>query len=166
MRVHAAGAGLALALSSTFSLALAAGAGAVSAAQPGNAAAPYCPNAAHARPAKVPPDLAAAVAGTFAISGGAAPDAAYVRCAGPTLMGCIVGANLVCDKADTRRALPGATAWCRSNPGSASIPMSATGHGTIYAWSCRGSRAVAGKIVMPVDRQGYIAGNWKEIRLP
>jgi hypothetical protein len=79
-------------------------------------------------------------------------------------MACTVGANLDCDKADTRRALPGATAWCRDNPGATGIPMAATGRATIYEWSCKGRRAVAGKVAMPIDPQGYIADNWKEIR--
>jgi hypothetical protein len=42
--------------------------------------------------------------------------------------------------------------------------MSATGHATIYEWSCQGSRAIAGKAVMAVDPRGYIAESWQEIR--
>jgi hypothetical protein len=124
----------------------------------------YCPNPAHAKPGTVPTDLTGAVAKIFEIDDATVRDAAFVRCVGPKLMGCYVGANLDCFKADTRRALPGATAWCRENPGSKDIPMSATGHATIYAWSCKGRRAVAGKTVMTVDPRGYIAENWKEIR--
>jgi hypothetical protein len=130
---------------------------------PALAAGNYCPDPAHARPAKTPPDLAAAVAKAFAIDEATASGASFVRCAGPKLMGCYVGANLVCDKADTRRKLPGATAWCRDNPGSAGVPMAATGHATIYEWSCKGRRAIAGKPVIAVDRGGYIAENWREI---
>jgi hypothetical protein len=127
------------------------------------AAAPYCPNPAHTSPAKVPADLTAAVAKTFQIDNGAAGGAAYVRCAGPKLLGCYIGANLDCFKAETRRKLPGATAWCRDNPGSSVVPMAATGHDTIYAWSCNGRRAVAGRAMVTVDPQGYIAENWKEM---
>jgi hypothetical protein len=130
---------------------------------PAYAASPYCPNPAHARPAKVPPSLVASVAAAFNIDKSAALNTASVRCAGATLMGCYVGANLDCDKANTRRVLPGATAWCRSNPNAANIPMVATGHDTVYEWSCKGKRAVAGKQVMQVDPQGYIADNWKVI---
>jgi hypothetical protein len=133
-------------------------------AQTVEATMPYCPNPAHARPAKVPPALTEAVAKTFQIEASVLRDAAYVRCVGPKLMGCYVGANIPCFKADTRRTLPGATTWCRDNPGSKFIPMSATGHDTIYAWSCNGRRAVAGKVVATVDPQGYIADSWKEIR--
>jgi hypothetical protein len=132
--------------------------------QPAAAADRYCPNPTHASPAKVPLDLVPAVAKTFQIDNGAVRDAGYVRCAGPKLMGCYIGANLDCFKAETHRVLPGATAWCRQNPGSQIIPMSATGHDTIYEWSCHGRRAVAGRTMVTIDPQGYIAENWKEIR--
>jgi hypothetical protein len=124
---------------------------------------PYCPNPAHGTPAKVPPDLVAAVAKAFAIDAAAMRNGAFVRCVGNKLMACAVGANLVCDKADQRRELPGANAWCKDNPRSDSIPMFATGHATIYEWSCKRRRAVSGKVVVTVDLQGYIAENWKEV---
>src|SRR5262245_58732349 len=73
------------------------------------AADPYCPNPAHVTPAKVPPDLAPAVAKTFGIDSTVVANGAFVRCVGAKLMACAVGANLVCDKADQRRELPGAT---------------------------------------------------------
>jgi len=133
-------------------------------AQPAIAAELYCPNPAHAAPGKTPADLADSVARAFQIDAVEARDASYVRCVGAKLMGCAVGANLDCFKADARRALPGATAWCRDNPDAESIPMAATGHATIYDWSCKGGRAIPGKAVTNVDPQGYIADNWKEIR--
>ena len=132
--------------------------------QPATAKGPYCPNPAHAKPGKVPADLIGAVARRFQIDNNLARDVAFVRCVGPKLMGCYIGANLDCDKAEKSRTLPGATAWCRKNPGSKIIPMSATGHDTIYEWSCNGRRAVVGPAMMTVDSQGYIADNWKEIR--
>ena len=137
---------------------------AVSPVKPGLAAGAYCPNPDHATPRKVPADLMSAVATTFQIDNDAVRKAAFVRCAGPKLIGCYIGANLDCDKAETSRSLPGATAWCRGNPGSKIIPMSATGHDTIYEWSCKGRHAVAGKAMVTVDPQGYIADNWREIR--
>ncbi len=127
------------------------------------AAAAYCPSPAHAKPQTVPPELVHAVAAAFGIDNAAVGTAAVVRCVGAKVMGCTVGANLNCDKADTRRTLPGATDWCRHNPGSEGIPMSATGHATIYDWSCKGGRTVAGKIVTAVDPQGYVTDNWKEL---
>ena len=79
-------------------------------------------------------------------------------------MACTVGANLNCGKADMRRALPGAAAYCRENPDSTFIPMFATGHDTIYDWRCAGGKAVAGKMLLSVDPQGFVAGNWKPLR--
>ena len=100
----------------------------------------------------------------FGIDASLARDATYVRCVGPTIMGCFVGANLSCGKADKRRSLEGATAFCRENPNSNIVPMAATGHDTIYDWSCHGQRAIAGKTVTAVDPQGYVASNWQKIR--
>jgi hypothetical protein len=132
--------------------------------QQAKAAEPYCPNPAHATPGKVPADLIGAVARIFQIDNDSARGVAFVRCVGPKLMGCYIGANLDCYKAEKSRSLPGASAWRCENPGSKIIPMSATGHDTIYEWSCNGRRAVAGPAMMTVDLQGYIADNWKEIR--
>lgn len=126
-------------------------------------AAGYCPNPAHLRPEKVPADLVPALAAAFGVGKDAARDG-FVRCAGHKVMGCIVGANLNCGKADLRRSSFGAAAWCRSHSGAADIPMAATGHDTIYAWSCKGAHAVPGKAIVKVDRQGYVAENWKEVR--
>lgn len=135
----------------------------VASVQQAAAAASYCPNPAHAVPAKISADLLPAVAKAFQVDPGVVRDGAFVRCVGTKLMACIVGANLNCGKADRRRALPGATAWCRDNSGAANIPMAATGHATIYQWSCKGRRAVAGKALVAVDRHGYIAANWKAV---
>jgi hypothetical protein len=134
---------------------------AAASAQPAATADSYCPNPAHAEPAKTPPGLAASVAKAFQIDETMAREASYVRCVGAALIGCVVGANLDCFKADTRRALPGATAWCRDNPNAETVPMAATCHATIYEWSCKKGRAVAGKALVKVDPQGFIADNWK-----
>jgi hypothetical protein len=113
---------------------------------------------------KVPEALLAAVAKTFEIGPDEARAAAFVRCVGSRLMACWIGANLDCDKADTRRSLQGAADWCDQHPGADNVPMVATGHDTIYDWRCVGRRAVAGRILSPVDAQGYIADNWRELR--
>lgn len=140
------------------------GGGAALSLESAQAADAFCPNQAHAKPTKVPDDLLPAVAKAFEIDVATAREASYVRCVGPKLLGCYVGANLVCDKADTRRVLPGATEWCHQNPNAKIVPAVATGHATIYEWSCHGSRAVPGRAVLKIDRQGYLAVNWKEIR--
>jgi len=115
-------------------------------------------------PIPVPGDLEAAVARTFGVPVDAVRNGGFVRCAGGRLLACLVGANLNCGKANARRTVPGASAFCRANPNSDFIPMAATGHDTIYAWRCAGRRAVAGKAVVAVDSDGYDAGNWKEVR--
>jgi hypothetical protein len=143
--------------------ALIVGAGVVQ-VRPAAAAAAYCPNPDHARPQNLPADLAPAAAAAFRIDAAALDGAAFVRCVGPKLMACYVGANIPCGKAETHRSLAGATAYCRDNPGATFIPMAATGHATIYQWSCNGRSAVAGEVVAKVDAQGYIADSWKELR--
>jgi hypothetical protein len=123
--------------------------------------APYCPG--HTDRASVPTALEPKVAAAFGIPTEAAR-LAVVRCDGATLLACSIGANLNCGKADVRRSLPGASAYCRENPASDFIPMFATGHATIYEWRCAGGRAVAGTPVLTVDPRGYVAENWKAIR--
>jgi hypothetical protein len=126
------------------------------------AAATYCQNGTHAA-AKAPLDLMPRIAATLQIDKAAVTDGVFVRCVGAKLLACYVGANLNCGKANTERSLPGATEWCRQNPGSPTIPMVATGHDTIYEWSCQGRRAIAGKPLVIIDPQGYVIDNWKEI---
>jgi|SRR5579883_1131450 len=126
------------------------------------AAGAYCPNPAHAKPEKATPQMTAAIARAFQIDEAAARNA-FVRCAGAKLTACVVGANLDCFAADTRRRLPGATAWCRDNPNAPVIPMFATGHATVYEWSCKNGQAVAGKRLVAIDAQGFVAKNWKPV---
>jgi hypothetical protein len=76
---------------------------------------------------------------------------------------CNTGANLVCKKADTSRTSAGATDFCKQNPGSDVVPMAATGHGTIYEWTCQGKTAVISKQVETVDPRGFITENWKQL---
>jgi hypothetical protein len=83
------------------------------------------------------------------------------RCAEGRVLLCNLGANLPCDKANTSRDLPAATAWCAENPGSDFIPMYVTGHNTIYRWRCEGRRAITIGAPLDTDRQGFIAQFWK-----
>jgi hypothetical protein len=130
-----------------------------------HAAGAYCPGGAgHQSAHAVPAALQPSVAAVFAIGVAQVRDAAAVRCVGSQLLACWVGANLNCGKADARRRLVGATAFCRDNPDAADVPMAATGHDTIYDWHCVRGRAVAGKVVMAVDPRGYIAGNRKVVK--
>jgi len=124
----------------------------------------YCASSASPRvPVPAPKDLEADVASAFNVPIDVVRHGAFVRCAKGKLLACLTGANLNCGKANTRRSLPGAGAFCRDNPDADMIPMFATGHDTIYAWRCIGRRAVATKAVVAVDAHGYDAGNWKEV---
>lgn len=85
------------------------------------------------------------------------------RCMGGKAWLCNVGANLVCGKANAAQSLPGATAFCKQNPGADVVPMAATGHDTIYEWKCVGSNARIARQVVNVDSRGFIAENWKPL---
>ena len=90
--------------------------------------------------------------------------ATFFRCMDRQVLLCTVGANLPCGKADTRRRLPGAVAWCAEHPVADAIPMSATGHATVYSWRCDGGKPIASGRAAPVDRRGFIALFWKRAR--
>jgi hypothetical protein len=85
----------------------------------------------------------------------------YYRCAAGRVLLCTAGANLPCGKANTRRNLPAADAWCAEHPGSDFIPAFVTGHDTIYRWRCSGNRAAAVGKPMRLHRRGFIARYWK-----
>lgn len=86
------------------------------------------------------------------------------RCMGGKVWLCNYGANLVCEKANTKRTSKGAAEFCRQNPSSDFVPMAATGHDTIYEWKCAGSTAQISRQIATVDPRGFIAGNWKELK--
>jgi hypothetical protein len=86
-----------------------------------------------------------------------------MRCMHGDVWLCNAGANLVCGKADARRRSPGADAFCRQNPNATGVPMAATGHATIYAWTCVGGRARIERRFETIDGRGFIAGNWKRL---
>ncbi len=86
------------------------------------------------------------------------------RCMNGKVWLCNYGANLVCGKANARRISRGATAWCKQNPGSDSVPMAATGHDTIFEWKCVGTKPQASGQIATVDPRGFIAQNWKSLQ--
>jgi hypothetical protein len=113
----------------------------------------------------VPDSLIAAARRMFEFSA-QSPDAyvrasTAVRCMNGKTWLCDRGANLVCEKADTERRSPGAEAFCRHNPDAVGVPMSATGHATIYEWVCVGREARIVRQSTQVDARGFIAENWK-----
>lgn len=87
-----------------------------------------------------------------------------IRCMNGAVWLCSYGANLVCDKADVSRDSYGAEKYCRQNPESTGVPMSATGHATIYEWRCVGREARIARQSTVIDDRGFIAGNWKQLK--
>lgn len=112
----------------------------------------------------IPPALVPAAVSLFGLAAMPAEQverSTVFRCFEGKVFLCNYGANLPCGKADTRRDLPAATAWCVQHPGSDFIPMYVTGHDTIYRWRCDGTAAVAGAAVFSVDARGFITQLWK-----
>ena len=127
-------------------------------------AADYCADAARHRVAqKAPAELAPAVAKAFGVGLDALDDAAFVRCVGPKLLACWV------DAISTAARLT-RSGRCPARPPIAGRPrIAGNSHGRHRArhhlrLALRRRRAVTGKVVMPVDRQGYVAENWKDAR--
>lgn len=83
-----------------------------------------------------------------------------VRCMSGRVWLCSYGANLICEKADVSRDSPGAVRFCNGSPDSIGVPMSATGHATIYEWKCVGREARIVRQSSLVDARGFLAGNW------
>ncbi len=88
------------------------------------------------------------------------------RCMGGKVYACNFGANLTCDaKADTNKTPTQAMAdYCTVNPGSDFIPMSVTGHATVYSWRCSQSVPELVQQIATVDPQGYLAQIWYPIQ--
>jgi hypothetical protein len=93
-----------------------------------------------------------------------AMDTTVYRCAKDRVLVCTAGANLPCGKANTSRApAEGEVQWCRDHPDDAFIPAVATGHDTIYQWSCHGGvPRIAGQ-TLHVDSRGFVAEFWKQL---
>jgi hypothetical protein len=103
--------------------------------------------AAAALGATMPPDLAVKTT--------------VFRCANGRVLVCMVGANLVCGRANISRAPGrGQTDWCREHPNDAFIPAVATGHDTIYAWRCQDGVPRIDRQTLDVDARGFVVQNW------
>jgi len=95
------------------------------------------------------------------------PAGLYWRCMDQAVWVCSIGANLPCaTKADRATTNTGAENWCKDNPNSDFVPAFATGHDTIYDWSCSNGRAVRGKANATLDRRGYRADIWYRVDKP
>jgi hypothetical protein len=88
------------------------------------------------------------------------------RCMDQQVYACNFGANLPCDsKADVNKTpTPGMADYCKQNPGSDFIPMSVTGHATVYSWRCAKDAPQAADQIEKVDAAGYLAGIWYPIQ--
>lgn len=92
-------------------------------------------------------------------------DTTVYRCAAGRVLACTVGANLPCGKANTSRTPgEGVVHWCHANPDATSIPAAATGHDTIYQWSCHAGAPGIVRQALHTDPRGFVAEFWR--RLP
>jgi hypothetical protein len=84
------------------------------------------------------------------------------RCMEGKVYACNFGANIPCDsKADTNQTpTQGMNDYCTQNPDSEVIPMSVTGHATLYNWHCKGTTAETVGQAASVDAAGYASSFW------
>jgi hypothetical protein len=90
----------------------------------------------------------------------------FWRCMDKNVFVCNIGANLPCDsKADTNK-IPTQPMqdFCKANPNAGSIPMSVTGHATIYSWGCVNDVAKLLDQVDQVDAAGYSTRIWYKLQ--
>jgi hypothetical protein len=88
------------------------------------------------------------------------------RCMDHQVYACNFGANLPCDsKANTDKTPTQAMGdYCKVNPDSDFIPMSVTGHATIYSWHCVKDTPELLNQIAKVDAAGYLANIWRQAR--
>ena len=88
------------------------------------------------------------------------------RCMNKAVYVCNFGANLPCDsKADTdKNPTQPMQDFCKANPTADFIPMSVTGHTTIYSWGCADNTPKLLKQLDQPDAAGYLSRIW--YRLP
>jgi hypothetical protein len=87
------------------------------------------------------------------------------RCMDSKVYACNFGANLPCDsKANTdKNPTPEMAEYCKANPDSEFIPMSVTGHETIYSWRCIKDAPEVLDQIGTVDAAGYLQQIWYPI---
>jgi hypothetical protein len=87
----------------------------------------------------------------------------FWRCMDGAVYVCAIGANQPCDaKADRAKRNSGADNYCRENRDATFVPAYATGHNSIYEWSCSAGAAVP-KRAIKLDRRGYRADIWYRV---
>jgi Tol biopolymer transport system component len=87
------------------------------------------------------------------------------RCMDGQVYACNFGANLPCNsKANTDKTpTPAMEDFCKASPDSEFIPMSVTGHSTIYSWHCVKDTPELLDQIAQVDAAGYLAHIWYAI---
>ena len=87
------------------------------------------------------------------------------RCMNNSVYVCNFGANLPCDsKADTdKNPTQAMQDFCNANPAAEYIPMSVTGHATIFSWGCVNDTPKLLAQNEQVDAAGYIAQIWYKL---
>jgi hypothetical protein len=90
------------------------------------------------------------------------------RCMDGQVMVCNYGANLPCDaRANTDNTPTQAmNDYCAQNPGSDFIPMSVTGHESVYSWKCDGKNAVVDQQIDQPDAAGFLSRIWYALPAP
>jgi hypothetical protein len=92
------------------------------------------------------------------------PESYYWRCMNGMVFVCAIGANIPCGaKADVARRNVGADKYCQDNPEATFVPAYATGHETLFAWSCSLGHAVPGKRMAKLDPRGYRIDIWHKV---
>jgi hypothetical protein len=92
------------------------------------------------------------------------PESYYWRCMNRMVFVCAIGANIPCGaKADLAKRNLGADKYCQDNPEATFVPAYATGHETLFAWSCSLGRAVPGKGIAKLDARGYRIDIWHKV---
>jgi hypothetical protein len=70
-------------------------------------------------------------------------------------------------RATPKRISPGGTQartrYCRENPEATFVPAYATGHASIYSWSCSAGNAIPGKRLSKVDHRGFRVDFWHRL---
>ena len=87
------------------------------------------------------------------------------RCMDAKVYACNFGANLPCSsKANTDKTpSPAMVDYCKANQDSDFIPMSVTGHSTIYSWHCVKDAPELLNQIETVDPAGFLEGIWYAI---
>lgn len=87
------------------------------------------------------------------------------RCMDGQVYACNFGANLPCSsKANVGKTpSPAMNDYCKANQDSDFIPMSVTGHSTIYSWHCVKDTPELLDQIAEVDAAGYLAQIWYPI---